>query len=315
VTIILLLLACSSGDSDTDTSEVEASFLDDCPVDAPATSTLELGGVDLHVVCRGTGPTLVFLHGCPEFWYAWTPVMDELADEYRLIALDQRGYNLSEKPEDVADYTIDLLAADIGALLDYIGEPVVLVIHDWGGPVGWVVTHQRPEMIRGLVGMNAPHPNVLFDLLLTDPEQQQASSYVDFFISDAAEGLLMANDFAGLVASFEGALSDDEIEVYKEAWGQEDALTGGLNWYRANTWTDESWTTLWGSDLQVTIDVPTRVLWGLDDSALLPQNLDGLDQFVPDLEIVEFPGVDHWIEHRIPADVAAEIRDFEGDLP
>ena len=240
--------------------------------------------------------------------------MDELVDSYRLVAPDQRGYNTSDKPEDLSAYAIARLVDDIVALVPEISDgPVLLVAHDWGGPVAWGAAHTAPELFRGFVGANAPHPNIWVDLVLTDPDQAQASSYMSFFRSEQVEGILSANDFAFMVDIFEGALSEEDIPLYKEAWGQEGALTGGLNWYRANNIEDPDSLARF-QELVATVEIPTRVLWGLDDSALLPANLEGLDAYVSDLEIVEYEGVDHWIEHRIPAEVASQIRDFEQGL-
>ena len=125
---------------------------------------------------------------------------------------------------------------------------------------------------------------------------------MSWFAATGTENVLMANDFAILSSFFDGILTVNDLEVYKEAWGQENAIWGGLNWYRAASFDSAA--------TQVTIDVPTLVLWGLDDTALLPQNLDGLDEYVPDLEIITYEEVSHWIEHEIPLEISQEIRRF-----
>jgi len=297
-----------------DTWPGEGQWRDDCPTDTAEQRTVQLTDVALNVACRGSGPTILFLHGFPEWWYSWSSVMDELVDSYRLVAPDQRGYNLSDKPADLSAYEIAHLVADIGELVPEISDgPVVLIAHDWGGPVAWGAAHTYPELFRGFLGANAPHPNVWVDLVLNDPDQAAASAYMALFRSEQAEAILSANDYSALVAAFSDALSDDDVPLYKEAWAQEGALTGGLNWYRANN-VDDPDSLARFQELVATVDIPTRVLWGLDDTALLPQNLEGLDAYVSDLEIVEYEGVDHWIEHRIPEEVAAQIRDFEEGL-
>jgi epoxide hydrolase 4 len=324
MTLLLLTLACTgdtttadSGTTDSgtpDTWPAEGQWRDDCPTETAELRSVQLTDLALNVACRGAGPTILFLHGFPEWWYSWNAVMDQLVESYRLVAPDQRGYNTSDKPEDLSAYELAELIEDIGELVPEIADgPVVLVGHDWGGPVAWGAAHTYPELFRGFVGANAPHPNIWVDLALNDPDQAAASAYMALFRSEQAESILSANDFGTLVGIFEDALSEEDIPLYKEAWGQEGALTGGLNWYRANNIDDPDSLARFQA-LEATVEIPTRVLWGLDDSALLPQNLDGLDQYVSDLEIVEYEGVDHWIEHRIPEEVAAQIRDFEQGL-
>ena len=303
--MLWFLWACSSVVEEEKLSEEEAIFAD-CPTAVAEQKLIDVGEVTLNVSCRGSGDTVLFLHGFPEFSYSWDKVMDELAGEYRLIAPDQRGYNLSDKPEELSAYEVNHLVNDIANLIPLIAdEKIILVAHDWGGPVGWWVAHHHPDLLRGFVGTNAPHPTIFADLLTSDPEQQAASEYMNFFRQEGAEEFLSANDHAGLIASFNGALSGEDIPIYQEAWSQPGALTGGLNWYRANE-IDETWLID-----PVTVTVPTVVMWGMEDSALLPQNIEGLENYVSDLRLETFPSVDHWINHRIPADIAEVIRELD----
>jgi pimeloyl-ACP methyl ester carboxylesterase len=321
--VILLIISCTSKektliaepecaeDNNTELADVnmdsvineDEQWLCDCNASEPEFHMVDVGAINMHVACQGAGPTIILLHGFPEFWYSWQKVMNELAADFRLIVPDQRGYNLSDKPGAVSDYVIDSLLTDIGALIDRVStEPVVIVGHDWGGPVAWETAHAFREKVRLMISANGPHPNVFGNLLAGDSEQQEASSYMSWFAATGTENLLMANDFAILASFFDGILTANELEVYKEAWGQENAIWGGLNWYRAASFDSAA--------TQVTIDVPTLVLWGLDDTALLPQNLDGLDEYVPDLEIITYEEVSHWIEHEIPLEISQEIRRF-----
>jgi len=298
--MIFWFWACSSV-----MEEKDNAIFSDCPTDVAEQQMIDVGAVTLNVSRRGTGATVLFLHGFPEFSYSWDKVMDELSGEFRLIAPDQRGYNLSDKPEDLADYEVTHLVDDIANLIPLIAdEKIILVAHDWGGPVGWWVAHHHPDLLKGFVGTNAPHPTIFAQLLTSDPEQQEASEYMDFFRQEGAEELLSANDYAGLVAAFDEALSEEDIPRYKEAWSQPGALSGGLNWYRANV-IDESWLID-----PVTVTVPTVVMWGEEDAALLPQNIDGLEHYVSDLRLATFPEVDHWINHRIPSEIAQVVRDL-----
>lgn len=301
---MLWLLACT-GTSPTDTSSI--GWFDPCPVDEREQRTVELSEVSLNVACRGDGPTVVFLHGFPEWHYSWDAVMDELAAEYRVLAPDQRGFNTSDKPEELEAYELPRLREDIVELLPLISEePVLLVAHDWGGPVGWSVAHDPDAHLRGFLSTNGPHPVRFTELIETDPEQQAASAYMELFKADGAEDVFTPE----FLATWFDFLSDDDLALYVEAWSQEGAITGGLNWYRANP-LDHDTTAASMEGLSDTIAVPVTVQWGLDDDAVLPQNAEGLEPFAPDLVVETFEGVDHWIEHRIPDEVARAVRELD----
>ena len=298
-----VLLACTTIPED-ETPDDETLWHSPCATDTLEQRMMDVGEVSLNVTCRGEGPTVVFLHGFPEFHYSWNKVMDSLAENYRLIAPDQRGYNLSDKPEEVEAYELPHLAKDILNLLPMISDdPVLLVAHDWGGPVGWLVAHHEEAHIRGFISTNGPHPARFVDLISNDPAQQEASEYMTFFRSPSAEQFITADSLAAEFAAF---LTEEELDLYRAAWAQPGAITGGLNWYRANPLTVDSIDAIMAT-VSPTVNVPVSVLWGLDDSAVLASNADGLEPFAPDLEIQTFEGVDHWIEHRIPEDVAAAI--------
>lgn len=296
-------------DSQPDTATPPEGWFEDCPREEREQRHIELStGATLNVACRGSGDTtVVFLHGFPEWHYSWDAVMDELVDEYRLIAPDQRGYNTSTKFEDLAEYELPRLREDIVELLPRVSEdPVILVAHDWGGPVGWSVAHDPDAHVRGFMAANGPHPQRFADLIANDPDQREASSYMDFFRSEGSEDTLTPD----VLSTWFPFLSDEELVLYKEAWGQPGAVKGGLDWYRANDLSPESMGAAM-EGLSPTIDRPVSVLWGLDDDAVLPQNAEGLEIYASDLEVQTFEGVDHWIEHRIPQDVAQAIRELE----
>ena len=277
---------------------------EDCPMDVREQRMMDVGEVRLNVACRGAGPTIVFLHGFPEFHYGWHPVMDALAAEFRLVAPDQRGYNLSDKPEDVAAYELPKLTQDILRLLPLISaEPVILVAHDWGGPVGWLVAHTPGAHIRGFMSTNGPPPLHFADLIANNAEHAEASSYMNLFRSAAAEQFMTPEALAQQF-SF---LSPEVLAVYQEAWAQPGAITGGLNWYRANDLDPTAGDALMAGR-SPTVPVPTMVLWGLDDEFVLAVNAEGLERYAPDIEVQTFPGVDHWIAHRIPGEIAQAIR-------
>jgi pimeloyl-ACP methyl ester carboxylesterase len=280
-----------------------------CPTDSLEERLIDVGEVRLNVACRGAGPTIVFLHGFPEFHYAYYRVMEALAGEFRLVAPDQRGYNLSDKPEAVDAYALPELADDILRLLPLISpDPVILVAHDWGGPVGWLVAHTPGAHLRAFVSTNGPHPIRFTQLIANDDAQRMASEYMEFFRSPAAESFFtldrLSTDFA--------FLDPEAMARYRAAWAQPGAITGGLNWYRANS-LDEAALDGIMAGRSPTVSVPTVVMWGLDDQYVLSSNAEGLEAFVPDLEVETFEGVDHWIAHRIPDEIARVLRALDAE--
>jgi pimeloyl-ACP methyl ester carboxylesterase len=285
---------------------------------------VKVNGVRLHYVTAGKGPLILFLHGFPEFWYEWKNQLIEFSKDHQAVAPDLRGYNLSDKPTDLDQYKIATLVEDIRALGDHLshGKKFVLVAHDWGGAVAWSFAIAHPDYLSKLVIINAPHPGVFAKLLSSDPAQQKASQYMLMFRSDGAEKMLSANDYAGLVNAVlgaglkSGAFTEQDKQEYIKAWSQPGALTGGLNYYRANrvgppAGKDASSTGNFAVDpTKLAVKVPTLVIWGEKDTALLTQNLDGLDQFVPELTIKRIADGSHWVIHEKPAEVNADIRDF-----
>ena len=196
----------------------------------------------------------------------------------------------------------------MGLIAAVSADPVVVVGHDWGAIVAWALAAQHPELLSHLVIANSPHPDVFARELAENPAQQDASFYISLFMSEGVEVTLAANDFELLASTvFTDAFSEEDRVKYKEAWGQPGALTAMLNWYRAN-FEDGA-----PSSAGVKVDkVPTLVMWGMADTALLAGNLDGLDEWVTDLQIVPFPDATHWINHEVPAKLAETIRAWLG---
>jgi pimeloyl-ACP methyl ester carboxylesterase len=289
---------------------------------------VQVSGLRMHCVTAGKGPLILFLHGFPEFWYEWKNQLAEFSKDHLVVAPDMRGYNLSDKPDSEEQYRMGYLVDDVLNLADHYshGKKFVLVAHDWGGAVAWAFAIAHPERLSKLVIVNAPHPGVFGRLLASDPKQQQASQYMLMFRSAQAEQTLSANNYAALVNAVLGAglkngvFAEDDKQEYIKAWSQPGALTGGLNYYRANrvgpppagaasegTETSASF----GADpSKLTVKVPTLVIWGEKDTALLTGNLDGLDQFVPQLTIKRIPEGTHWVIHEKPAEVNGYIREF-----
>jgi len=275
-----------------------------------------VNGIRLHYVTSGTGPLILFLHGFPEFWYAWKNQLTDFGRDHQAVALDMRGFNLSDKPTDVAQYRLNVLVEDIRAFAAHLSpaKKFVLVGHDWGGFVAWAFAIAHAEALEKLVIINAPHPAVFARLLTSDPAQQKASEYMEIFRSAQAEQILSANNFDILAnkvmvfGSKNGLLPEDKPE-YAKAWSQPGALTGGLNYYRANRVSAPPLADPANAS-SFAVNVPTLVIWGEKDPALVPQNLDGLGEFVPQLTIKRIPEASHWLVHRQSAEVTAYIREF-----
>jgi len=284
----------------------------------------EINGLTFHCVVAGQGTAMIFLHGFPEFWYEWRHLLPEFAADHHVIAPDMRGYNLTEKPPAVEDYAVRVLVADIKAMFDHYspGKKGILVAHDWGGAAAWSFAIAFPAYLEKLVIINAPHPGVFARELAANPAQQRASAYMLTFRSPEAEALLSANNYAALSkAVFEGStkpevFSREDREEYLTAWSQPGALTGGLNYYRAARLgppvgdDGEKPTPFVRDAASLEVKVPTLVIWGENDRALLMGNLDGLDEYVPDLRIRRIPGASHWVIHEEPEVVSRCIREF-----
>ena len=275
----------------------------------------EVNGVRLHYVEQGKGPLILFLHGFPEFWYAWKDLLPEFSKDHHAVAVDMRGYNLSSIPESVDAYHVPILVEDIRALAEKLGaKKFVLVGHDWGGVIAWAFAAEYPEMLEKVVIVNAPHPVVFARELANNPNQQKASAYFNLFTSPVAEATLSQNDFAllqhGVLATW---ASDEDRQKYLETWRR--GLTGGLNYYRAAKLSspvggEKADAPPFTIPKNPVITVPTLVIWGLKDTALLRGNLDGLDQYVKTLKIERVPEGSHWVVAEQPATVIRAIRFF-----
>lgn len=288
----------------------------------------QINGIRMHYVTAGKGPLIIFLHGFPEFWYEWKNQLAEFGKDHLAAAPDMRGYNLSGKPTELDQYQMKYLVEDVRALADHLGQKkFILVGHDWGGAVAWSFGIAHPEYLEKLVIINAPHPGIFARELRDNAAQQKASQYMLMFRSEKAEETLSSNDYGFLVTAVlghglqTGAFTEEDKKKYIEAWSQPGALTGGLNYYRAarvgppapaaggeaeasgNFAVDPS---------RLTVKTPTLVIWGEKDTALLTGNLEGLEQFVPDLTIKRIPDGSHWVIHEKPAEVDGYIREFIG---
>lgn len=278
--------------------------------------------------CRTAGerghPLLVFLHGFPEGAFVWDGLLAHFARlGYRCVAPNLRGFEASSAPTDPKAYRAKHLVQDIAALVEAEGGHLAaLVAHDWGGAVAWGLANQRPALMDKLVIVNSPHAGTFLRELQHSPEQQAASAYMNFLIRPDAEALLAEDDYRRLWAFFTNMFADrgdfawltDAVKAqYRAVW--QHGLTGGCNYYRASPLRpprpeDPAAAAVTLPREMLTVTVPTLVIWGLDDIALPPSLIDGLDGYVQDLTVVRVPGATHWIVHEQPDRVAQEISGF-----
>ncbi len=284
----------------------------------------EVNNIRLHYIKAGPedGKLILFLHGFPQFWYMWRDQLLDLSNDYLAVAPDMRGYNLSSKPKEIEQYQPHHIVEDLRALVEeHFGrKKFILVGHDWGGVVAFPFANMHPDLVEKLIIINAPHPNIFGRLISKNKDQQTSSQYVLFFRTQNAEGYLSNNDYQnlyGVVFNSKMEYDEEDRQMYKEAWSQPGALTGGLNYYRAGGLKPpsqgEDISELTNEQLEtnpVMINVPTLVIWGEKDTALTIHNLEGLDEFIPDLIIKRIPEGSHWVINEQPEKVNSLIRDF-----
>ncbi|MDX5481233.1 MAG: alpha/beta hydrolase [Hymenobacteraceae bacterium] len=256
---------------------------------------------------------MLFLHGFPEYWYGWRKQLDFFAAQgYHVVAPDQRGYNLSSKPQEVEEYTLEKLAGDIVWLIDRLGkEKVVLVGHDWGGVVAWVLGMHFPELLHKLIILNIPHPSVMLENLKRNPRQMLRSWYAAVFqIPFLPEKAAGAFDYRVLAQSLTrtakpGTFSEEELAAYKEAWQQPGALTGMINWYRAFKHSR--------LNLDRNVEVPTLMIWGKQDVALGAEMAEPSIARCPSGKLVFLEDATHWLHHEQADRVNQEVLTFLRD--
>lgn len=281
--------------------------------------------------CRAAGaqgrPVLMFLHGFPQAAFVWDELLLHFSRPehggYRCLAPNLRGYENSSAPADVAAYRAKYLVQDIAALAaaQSPGAPLAaLVAHDWGGAVAWNLANQQPQLLHKLVIVNSPHPGTFLRELKSNPRQQAASAYMNFLVRPDAEALLAADDYRRLWPFFEGErgalwLTEAVKDRYRALWRGGAGLVGGCHYYRASplrpaTAGDPAADAITLPDAMLTVDCPAMVLWAMDDVALLPELVDGLEAWVPDLRLERIPGATHWILHEQPGLVTDRLARF-----
>ncbi|MBP6731957.1 MAG: alpha/beta hydrolase [Chitinophagales bacterium] len=269
-------------------------------------------GIKLHYIDEGKGEMVVLLHGFPEFWYGWHKQIPVLAQHYRVIAPDMRGYNLSDKPANVADYKIETLAADVAALIKALGaEKAIVVGHDWGAAVAWAVAAFHPQVVKKLAILNVPHPAEMKRALMGfNLSQLKKSWYIFFFQLPFLPERIVGTEkffrdaFARMCMK-KDAVSEADIQHYVAAYKQPGAIRGPISYYRA----------MFRGALSTPelpkIKAPVLMLWGEHDTALGKELTYRTKDYCDNtFEIKYDPTSGHFIQHDNPQWVNEELLKF-----
>ena len=285
-----------------------------------------VNGQTLHVKTGGVAgaPPMLMLHGFPEYWVAWAEVARHFIDRYHVILPDQRGFNRSSKPVEREAYHTKHLVADMIALMDAIAPDQDFVVcgHDWGASIAYALAMRHANRVSHLVIANGVHPMCFQKALYAGDAQTSASQYMNVLRAEGSEELLAADNFkrlAGMFEKFSAApwLNSKTRRNYIETWSQPGALPAMLNWYRSSPMVVPE-SNMPGREFPLTdtmyakyrITMPHLLLWGLQDTALLPEAREDLDAFCEDLRVIESSDASHWILHEKPEWAAEKIEQF-----
>jgi len=288
-------------------------------IDGAEDGYFEYENVTLHYVIAGDGPLLIFYHGFPLFWFSFHHQMSALKDQFCVVAVDGPGINLSSRPTTLADFELSQLVAQLDALARHLGgnEPFMLVGHDWGGALAWSFAQSNPDRLYKVVGINAPPTNQLLELLRSDEEQQQRSSYMYSMRDGDTHRLITENGARRLwknaYAKFRSLdhYSDVHDEVFRQGLAQPGAIDGGINWYRANipplgSIEDKHF---WPS-VEASTTTPGLLIWGETDDTFVSRFIDDLPRYVENLQVRRLPGVGHTPMMEVPGRVTEILRDY-----
>jgi pimeloyl-ACP methyl ester carboxylesterase len=268
-------------------------------------------GISLHYVIEGDGPLMLLLHGFPEFWYSWRHQIPAFSDRYKVVALDLRGYNDSDKPEGVKAYRMPELVADIHGAITALGyQRCILVGHDWGGAIAWSFVNSYPDQVEQLIVLNLPHPAKFMEGLKT-PQQLLRSWYIGFFQLPILPELLLQAGNCQLIATMlqqtsvdETTFTEADLKAYKEAAAKPGALTAMINYYR-NIFEFVDGPSTWQP-----LTLPTLMIWGEEDVALGKELTYGTEAYVKNLTLKYIPNCSHWVQQEKPQQVNQYINEF-----
>jgi pimeloyl-ACP methyl ester carboxylesterase len=260
-------------------------------------------GVKIHYVKAGQGPLVVFIHGFPDFWYSWHKQMEGLMDEYTVVAMDTRGYNLSDKPEGVENYDMSLLVGDVAAVIKAAGaDKAVIVGHDWGGAIAWSFAAMVPQMTDKLIIVNLPHLECMARELANNPAQQANSQYARNFQQPDSHTRLNATMLATMVSRG----NPEDKAIYQKAF-ENSSFDSMMNYYRRNYPSGANEAAERPSLPKITM--PVLQFHGLTDTALMPGGLNNTWEYLEkDWTLVTFPGVGHWSHHEKADEVTNMMR-------
>ena len=289
---------------------------------------LQIDECYLHYVeaqrCDKPENIIIFLHGFPENWRTWRKQIDHFSAHCRVIAPDLPGYGESSKPADLDFYQVPNLISVMQRFVEFVsnGEKVILVAHDWGGAIAWPLVAFHSALFKKLIILNAAHPSAFTREMVNNQQQRAKSAYIHDLIADTAEPSITKDGFSLLINMFNDpqgqcVLSPAELDEYLESWQRPDVLTGMLNYYRAmpqpvpKVYDDMPLPDLSNVKIpNIHIDVETLILWGEQDLAFVPQLLDGIESYVPNLTIMRFKLGTHWIHHQFSDAVNRKIDGF-----
>jgi len=277
-----------------------------------------VNGIKLHYVTAGRGPLVIMLHGFPEFWYGWRNQIPALSEKYKVVAVDMRGYNESDKPRGVKNYDARMVANDIRELVySFNVKKAHIIGHDWGGAIAWKLAQEYPECIERLVVLNCPLPQLLWKHFLTNFRQLRRSWYIFYFqIPGLPEWGIRKNLKLFFIKGLRGwsrnkeAFSDADIEEYVKAFRSPYALTAAINYYRAafRNLADRN------SRVVKPVAADTLVIWGENDRALGKELTYGMENyFTGKFEIKYIGNCSHWVQHEYPQAVNEMILEFLTD--
>ncbi len=281
-------------------------------------------GITMNVALAGLedAPPVIFVHGFPESHRTWREIAVLLGDRFRLVMPDLRGFGESDRPQDVHAYATDTLIADIFALADALDiDGFALVGHDWGGAIAWAAALRGDPHIERLAIINSPHPLIFQKSLIEDEAQRAASQYMRAFRNPGMEAGIEA---MGFDAFFDKSFSKhvdlalipaEERQIYINQWSRPGALTAMLNWYRSSQAVvpaigENAAMPAWVERGVPKLHIPVRVIWGLEDKALLPIQLEGSGEVGDDVEVFPLKGVGHFAPWEAPGQVAEALAPF-----
>ncbi|HYB90547.1 MAG TPA: alpha/beta hydrolase [Candidatus Binataceae bacterium] len=280
-------------------------------------------GLGMRIARAGKGPLVVMMHGFPECWYSWRHQLRGLSDSFDCVAVEMRGYGETDAPAGVENYTLDKLVGDLAGLIEALGHKRAIVVgHDWGGAVAWASALMMPEIVERLIVLNCPHLKRMNEELRRNPRQMLRSWYMAFFqIPRLPEALFRRRNFAVLDSSLrdgtvrKGAITDEDMRYFRDAFKKPYAITAAINYYRANFRTALVSRAPGNDWIDRKIAVPTMLIWGEQDFALgkeVTYGMSGL--FTGPFEIRYIPDAGHWVQQETPDLVNQYMREFLAPL-